>query len=54
MAATRLTAPNGAVVSVAKEKVDGLLRRGFTEAKETKAPTKKSASGKKKSAKSDD
>lgn len=48
MAGTKLTAPNGVTVNVAKEKVDGLRRRGFTEA-EKKAPAKKSTSSKKKS-----
>lgn len=36
----RLTAPNGAPVSVADEKVEGLVRRGFTVADERKAPAK--------------
>lgn len=50
MAATKLTAPNGAAVSVDSEKVDGLLRRGFTKAggstDTAKAPAKKSAAKK--------
>lgn len=42
----RLTAPNGAVVEVPKEKVDGLLSRGFTAEETKKAPAKKAASSK--------
>ena len=43
----RLTAPNGASVTVDDDKVDGLLRRGFARVEEKKAPAKKAASGKK-------
>lgn len=46
MAAKKLTAPNGAVVSVDSDKVEGLLRRGFTDGSEKKAPTKKTAAKK--------
>jgi hypothetical protein len=45
MATTRLTAPNGAKVTVDKSKVDGLLSRGFTE-ESAKTTTKKSSSSK--------
>lgn len=38
---TKLTAPNGGTVSVASERVENLLRYGFTE---VKATTKKSSS----------
>lgn len=37
----RLTAPDGTVVSVADEKVDALVRYGYTP-EETKAPAKRS------------
>lgn len=48
MATTKLTAPNGATVSVDSKRVENLLRRGFTKASETtKAPAKKAASSKK-------
>lgn len=45
----KLTAPNGASVSVADDRVDGLLLRGFTKATggESKAPAKKAAAPKK-------
>jgi hypothetical protein len=43
VAATKLTAPNGATVSVDSGRVDNLLRRGFTKASETKTPAKKAA-----------
>jgi hypothetical protein len=47
MAATKLIAPNGAKVTVDSERVDNLLRRGFTKASEsTKTPAKKAASSK--------
>lgn len=48
MADTKLTAPNGAAVSVDSKRVDNLLRFGFTKPKSesTKAPAKKSASRK--------
>lgn len=44
----RLTAPNGAKVTVAADKVDGLVKRGFKKSSEssTKAPAKKAASSK--------
>jgi hypothetical protein len=43
----KLTSPNGGTVSVAEAKVEGLLRRGFTEANSsTKTTTKKSTSSK--------
>lgn len=48
MADTKMTAPNGATVTVDKERVDSLLRYGFTELDEKKAPAKKSASSKSK------
>lgn len=41
----RLTAPNGATVEVADERVENLVRYGFTE-ETKKAPAKKSASSK--------
>lgn len=51
MAETKLTAPNGATVSVDSGRVDNLLRHGFAKTtSETKAPAKKAAS--KKSSKS--
>lgn len=46
MAVVKLTAPNGATVSVDKSRVENLLRRGFTEQETKKAPAKKSASSK--------
>lgn len=51
MATTKLTAPNGATVSVDSGRVDNLLRQGFTESGDAKpaakkAPAKKSASKK--------
>lgn len=49
MAATKLTAPNGATVSVDSSRVDNLLRHGFTKAdskSESKSTTKKSSSSK--------
>lgn len=55
MATTKLTAPNGATVSVDSGRVENLLRRGFTktgDAPAKKAPAKKAAA--KKSASSDD
>lgn len=42
----RLTAPNGAVVSVGDDKVAGLVARGYSQEQapaEQKAPAKKSA-----------
>lgn len=43
----RLTAPTGAVVSVADDKADELVRRGFTVADEPKkTPAKKATSSK--------
>jgi len=42
----RLRHVSGAVVEVPKEKVDGLLARGFEPAEEKKAPAKKAASSK--------
>lgn len=42
----RLTAPNGAIVSVADEKVENLVRHGFTVADEKQA-TAKPARGRK-------
>jgi hypothetical protein len=45
MATTRLTAPNGAKVTVDNSKVDGLLSRGFTK-ESTKTTAKKSSSSK--------
>lgn len=43
----QMTAPNGAKVTVAEDRVDELVRRGFLNAAEaTKAPAKKSASRK--------
>ena len=41
----RLISPQGATVEVRDEKVDALLRMGFTKA-ESKAPAKKAASKK--------
>lgn len=47
MAATKLTAPNGATVSVDSGRVDNLLRRGFTKPSEpAKSTAKKSSSSK--------
>jgi len=45
----RLTAPNGAVVNVPDEKVDGLLARGFTAEETKKATTTRKASSSKSS-----
>ena len=42
----RLTAPNGAKVTAADERVESLVRFGFTVEAEKKAPAKKSASSK--------
>jgi topoisomerase IA-like protein len=43
----KLTAPNGVVVSVADEKVEALLARGFSRASSTpSAPAKKAAAKK--------
>jgi hypothetical protein len=42
----RLTAPSGATVSVADEKVDTLVRQGFVLVPEKKAPAKPAASKK--------
>ena len=42
----KLTAPNGATVSVGDDKVDALVRRGFSQAEKPKAPAKKAASSK--------
>ena len=47
MAVVKLTAPNGATVSVDKSRAENLLRRGFTEQETKKAPAKKAASPKK-------
>lgn len=47
MATTKLTAPNGATVSVDSGRVENLLRRGFTKASEPKATAKKASSSKK-------
>lgn len=41
---TRLTAPNGAAVTVDDAKVEGLLRRGFTSETPKKTPTKSASS----------
>jgi hypothetical protein len=46
VAKSKLTAPNGAKVSVDSKRVDSLLRYGFTKPSETKAPAKKAASEK--------
>ena len=46
----RLTAPNGATVTVSDDKVDGLLARGFTAADEAK-PAKKTTAKKSSSSK---
>lgn len=49
MASTKLTAPNGASVSVDSSRVDAFKRYGFTSPKaasESKAPAKKSAAKK--------
>lgn len=46
MAATKLTAPNGATVSVDSGRVENLLRRGFTKTGDSpakKEPAKKAA-----------
>lgn len=56
MAATKMTAPNGVLVSVDSSRVESLLRRGFTQdggdkPAAKKAPAKKAAP--KKSAPSD-
>lgn len=51
----RLTAPNGTVVTVGDDKVDGLVARGFTTGKapaETTAPADKPSSSPAKSGKS--
>lgn len=48
----RLTAPNGATVEVADERVERLVRYGFTEEtakSDSKAPAKKAASSSKSS-----
>jgi hypothetical protein len=42
----RLIAPNGGTVEVADERVENLLRRGFTEEPKKKAPAKKASSSK--------
>lgn len=47
MAVAKLTAPNGATVTVDPDRVENLLRRGFTKVggspESAKAPAKKSA-----------
>lgn len=47
----RLVAPNGVVVKVADEKVDGLLSRGFRRTEAKAAAVKKAAPAKKAAAK---
>lgn len=47
MKLTKMTAPNGARVTVATERVENLVRNGFTEEKPKKEPAKKAASNKK-------
>ena len=44
----RLTAPNGATVSVSDEKAERLTDQGYAPVQESKAPAKKSASSKSK------
>lgn len=46
MAETKLTAPNGAKVSVDSKRVDSLTRYGFTKASETKTTAKKASPSK--------
>ena len=42
----RMTAPNGATVSVSDEKAERLADQGYAPVKESKAPAMKSASSK--------
>ena len=44
MATTKLTAPNGASVTVSSDRVDNLLRRGFTTTEPKKSPKKATSS----------